>query len=335
VVWATIAVLATYAALQALAGSTMTSTLWWQSEWTRIRLHHEFPKASFTQPRPGPTWESWLPSATTAFVLILSLVILALVLVCAGRGWWLLLVAAIPLVPAQIAPGTWAPELSNQLMYAIVWPAGATEPTTAWCWVSAAIESLVIAVPALGLKAVVVERRQAVHISQVVRQLLPGAVIIAAVVGWNVSAGEVQDWTTLARRAVFAVIGALLFSGGVRRRRALPLLVLLPAFASGLVRWTTGVDGHAAVVTDWSVRGQSVAAVCGAAWILGYPAVARAVRSMRTSWVAMIDADEARRSARRELSLVKATEHEAIRADDEVSRPHRAAPAASGGRHRQ
>ena len=56
VLLASACVLATYAALQVVAGSTMTSTLWWQGEWIRLRLHRQYPKASFAQPMPGPTW---------------------------------------------------------------------------------------------------------------------------------------------------------------------------------------------------------------------------------------------------------------------------------------
>ena len=83
VVWATFGVLATYAGLQVLAGRTMTSTLWWQNEWLRIKLAHKYPKSSFAHAVPGPGWQTWLPSAATSFVLVLALVLLALLAVLA------------------------------------------------------------------------------------------------------------------------------------------------------------------------------------------------------------------------------------------------------------
>jgi hypothetical protein len=314
-----------------VSSSTMTSTLWWQSEWLRLRLHHKFPKASFTQPIPGPTWESWLPSATTAYILILALLFLALALVSAGRGRWLFLVAALPLVPAQIAPGTWAPVLTNQVMYAIVWPAGATAPSTAWSWVSAGLEALVIAVPPLALRSVVRECAPAVDMHDVVLRLLPAGVAVAAVVGWNHSAGEPQDWTMLARRGAFVVVGALVLTGGLRRRRILLLLAVLPALAGGVVRWTTGVDGHQAVAYDSSAWALSFALLGGGAWVLVQPSVARVLRWLRLSWVAMVVADAERRNIGRTVGPDQQPDGAAV----ELSRRGRAAPVASGGRHRQ
>jgi hypothetical protein len=344
IIWATIGILAAYAWLQLLVARAMTTSLWWQSEWLRIRLQHRYPKANLGPAPSDPTWQSWLPSATTAFILILSLVLLALALVSAGRGWWLFLVAGVPLVPMQMAPGTWAPALSNQLTYAIIWPAGATRPSTAWAWVSAAIEVLVIAVPALALKALVVERRPVVPASDVLRRLAPAALLIVAVIGWNARAGEPQDWGTFAHRLVFAVAGALLFSGGLKRWWTLGLFVLLPALASGLFRWTTGVDGQPAIVTDSTAWALSVAMFGGAAWIFVQPPVASGVRRLWAVWSGMLEADTARRGAARATrsgsyeAIPRASEPTASEPDGTVAaltRRGHAAPAANGGRHRQ
>ena len=289
VLWATIAVLATYAGLQVMAGRTMTSTLWWQNEWLRIKLAHTYPKSSFAHAVPGPGWQTWLPSATTSFVLVLALVLLGLLMVRANRGWWLLLVAGVPLIPAQIAPETWAPALSNQVMYAMVWPAGATTPVTAWSWISAAVEALVIAVPALALRSVVHERNPRVHSSELLRRLVLPCLVVAAVVSWNISAGEAQDWGMLGQRLAFAAIGAALATGSVRLRVALPALGVLPLVAGGFVRWTTGVDGQPLVVTDAAAWALPVCALCGAAWVLAEPYLARAFGVARVHWTAMVD----------------------------------------------
>ena len=301
-------VLATYAALQAFAGSTMTSTLWWQAEWIRLRLHRQYPKAGFTQPVPGPTWEAWLPSTVTACVLVLALVLLALAVVAAGRGWWLLLVAALPLVPAPIAAGVWAPMLSNQLMWAVVWPARATDPSTTWAWASAAIEAVVVAVPAMAIRSVAPSRRPPVDTSEVVRRLVPVAAVFVAVVAWNSSAGEAQDWGTLARRAAFFGLGALVVAGGLRRRW-LVLLAVLPAVSAGAIRWTTAVDGHASLVYDPAAWAVTVCFACGGAWVVVQPSIAGAAGRVRRWWTATLVA--------------------------ELSRPSPAAATGGGGRHRQ
>jgi hypothetical protein len=302
-------VLATYAALQVVAGSTMTSTLWWQREWIRLRLHRQYPKASFAQPVPGPTWEAWLPSAATACVLVLALVLLALAVVSAGHGWWLLLVALLPLVPTPIAPGIWAPALSNQLMWAVVWPARATDPSTTWAWISAAIEAVVVAVPAMALRSLASSRRPAVDTSDVVRRLIPVATVFVAVVAWNWSAGEPQDWGILVRRAAFFVLGALVVSGARRRRWWVPLLAVLPAVSAGAIRWSTAVDGHASLIHDPAAWAVSLCFGCGGAWVLVQPSSVAAARWVRRWWTATLVA--------------------------ELSRPAHATATAGGGRHRQ
>ncbi len=289
VVWASFGVLATYAGLQVLAGRTMTSTLWWQNEWLRLKLAHRYPKSSFAHAVPGPGWQTWLPSAATSFVLVLALVLLALLMVRANRGWWLLLVAGIPLIPAQVAPGTWAPELSNQVMYAMVWPAGATTPVTAWSWISAAVEALVIAVPALALRSVVHERSPRVHSADLLRRLVLPCLVVVAVVSWNISAGEAQDWGMLGRRLAFGAIGAALATSSIRLRWALPALVVLPLVAAGFVRWTTGVDGQPLVTTDAAAWALTVCALCGAAWVLAEPYLAKAFGVARVHWTSMLE----------------------------------------------
>jgi hypothetical protein len=347
VVLVTFVVLGAYAGLQLVAASTMTSQLWWRSEWLRLQLHHKYPKAAFTQPVPGPVWQSWVPSAVTAFVLILVLVLLALALVTAGRGWWLLLAALVPLIPSQIAPGVWAPELSNQVMYAVVWPAGATGPSTAWSWISAAIEVVVIAVPAMVLRSVVLERRAVVHTSDAVRRLLAVALVVGAVIAWNHSAGEPQDWGTLARRGVFFAIGALVVSGSMRRIWVLPFLACLPTVAGGVWRWATGVDGQPVLVNDPRSWALTIAFCLGAVWVFAQPVAAGAVRQVHAWWTAMVAADVERKNARLaaraaavEKVDVEDTADGADSADSavgeaaEVRRPSRARPAVGAGRHR-
>ena len=337
VVWATFGVLATYAALQVLAGRTMTSTLWWKNEWLRIKLAHKYPKSSFAHAVPGPGWQTWLPSAATSFVLVLALVLLALLMVRANRGWWLLVVAAVPLIPAQIAPGTWAPELSNQVMYAMVWPAGATTPVTAWSWVSAAVEALVIAVPALALRSVVHERSPRVHSSDLLRRLVLPCLVVVAVVSWNISAGEAQDWGMLGRRLAFGAIGAALATGSVRLRWALPALVVLPLVAGGFVRWTTGVDGQPLVVTDAAAWALPVCALCGAAWVLAQPYLARAFGVARMYWTSMLEDYLATPEDRAEDEAEVEADGGAGNADGVEAAVNAWSPAASasgGGRHR-
>ena len=335
-------VLGAYAGLQLVAASTMTSQLWWRSEWFRMQLHQKDPNVPFTQPVPGPLWQSWVPSAVTAFVLILALVLLALALVAAGRGWWLLLAALVPLVPSQLAPGVWAPQLSNQVMYAVVWPAGATDPSTSWSWISAAMEVVVIAVPAMVLRSVVLERRAVVRTSDAVRRLLAVALVVAAVVAWNHSAGEPQDWGTLARRGAFFAIGALVVSGSMRRIWVLPFLACLPTVAGGVWRWATGVDGQPVFVNDPRAWALTVVFCLGAVWVFAQPVAAGALGRVRAWWTAMVAADVARRNARLVTPAVDVEgppdesdgADTAAEAEPEVRRPSRARPAVGAGRHR-
>jgi hypothetical protein len=229
-------------------------------------------------------------------------------------------------VPTQLAPGVWAPPLSNQVLYALVWPGSATVPSTSWTWVSAAIESLVVALPAVALSAVVLQRRPVLFSADVARRLLPGALAVAAVGIWSVNAGDPPDWGQLGCQVLWAAIGAMLFFGGLRRRVAVPLLVLLPALASGLLRWGPGIDQATTVTTvnvDPAAWGMSVAALVGIGWVVVQPLTMWPVRHWRRAW-----ADQMAAAA------------EVVPADsgDESAPPvsHRApaAQAGAGGRHR-
>lgn len=340
VVWGSVAVLVTYAGFQALVAWSATTTLWWQNQWLLRNLHARYPRASFGPPQPVPSWESWLPASASAVALIGALVAVALALVCAGRGWWLLLPAALPLIPAQISPGAWAPQLSNQAVYAIVWPAGSTQPSIAWPWLSAAVEALVVALPAVALSAVVLHRRPALFSAEVLRRLLLVVLAIGAVAVWNSSAGEPQDWVMLARRATWVVIGGLLLSGGLRRRWAVPLVLALPAAASGVVRWTTGLDGHPVITFDSSAWALSVAALLGGAWVFAAPWAALPLRWWHAQWDSMVAADVARRTSSAGISAGSDEPGEEAEspttAEPVGSVSHRApaAPAGAGGRHR-
>lgn len=305
------AIVATYAGLQLWLAHSVTTNLWWQSEWLRLSLRLQYPKVALAAQQPAPSWEAWLPSAVTACLLVGALAVAALLLVRSGRGWWLLLPATLPLIPTPLAPGVWAPALSSQVLYAIVWPPGATDPLTTWCWLAAAIDSLVVALPAIGLEAVVLRRRPRLYPGEVAARLLPLAVAGVAVIAWNHAAGEPPDWPTYALRAAWVLAGALLLSGGLPVRVTILALALLPALSTGLVRWSTAPGGHAALVYDPGAWATSVIALGGGAWVLAQPRVARALRRLADRWTAMV-ADM----------------------DEPVRRRDRAAPAGAGGRHR-
>ena len=281
--------------------AAITSQLWWQREWARLRLHHQYPKAAVRPAGARPGWQSWVPSATTAFVLILALALLALALVCAGRGWWLLAGRRrYPLVPTQVAPGVWAPPLSNQLMYALVWPAGSTEPSTIASWVSAAIEVLVVALPAMVLRSVVLERRPSCTPPDAARRLLAVAVVVGAVTRLE-----------LQRRRAAGLGHPRAPCGVLRRRRA--ARVRLACGASGCCRswpvlpalrgWrsSAGRPGRraAGVRQRPDMRGRSpsrsASARCGCSPNRSAAAV---VRRLRAAWTAMVLADVERKNAR-------------------------------------
>jgi hypothetical protein len=152
---------------------------------------------------------------------------------------------------------------------------------------------------------------------------------------WNTNAGEPQDWVLLGRRALWIGIGGMLLAGGLRRRWSAPLLIGLPALAAGLVRWTTGFDGHPVLVVDRSAWAFSIVAVLGGVWMFVAPWAASPVRWWRTQWGHMVAADVARREAA-ERSAAGAAERAADGEADGESVSHRApaAPAGGAGRHR-
>jgi hypothetical protein len=326
VVWGSAVVLAAYAGFQVLVAWSTTTNLWWQSETLRLRMHWQFPTAVVAPAQPMASWQAWLPSAATAAFMVAALVVAALSLVCAGRGWWLLLPAAIPLVPTQLVPGVWAPPLSNQVLYALVWPASATVPSTAWTWVSACIETVVVALPAVALNAVVIHRRPSLFSAEVARRLLPGLLAVAAVAVWEVNADHAPDWGLLGRQVLWAAIAAMLFFGGLRRRLAVPLLVVLPALAGGLLRWSAGADGTTSITVDSAAWGLSVAALVGAVWVAVQPLTTWPVRRWRKEWAAQLAAG----GASADVEPADASRESA----EPVSHRAPAAPAGAGGRHR-
>ncbi len=289
----TVAVLLVQGAVQSLVAHGVATRTWWTSEWVRLQLQLAQPKAPYVQhPAPAPSWRDWVPSATTAVLVTAALVLLALLVARVGRGWWLLAVAALPLLPAELAPGVWAPPLSNQVAYALVWPAGATEPQTAWAWISAAITAVLVAVPAAAL-AVTRTRQPWASPGLVLGRLAPVGLVAAAWLGWQSYAGHPADVLLASWRTILVVVGALAMTGVVRRGQVLLVLVVLPAFAAGAVRWTTTADGVPTLVLDPAAWWMSAAAVAGgvyAAWL--QPRLARALRSGRLLWSDALHAGE-------------------------------------------
>jgi hypothetical protein len=111
--------------------------------------------------------------------------------------------------------------------------------------------------------------------------------------------------------------------------------VLLPAVAAGLLRWTTGVDGHPTLVSDASAWTASVAAFAGAAWVVGAPLLGWPVRLWRSQWRAMVAADTERRAAGQEAGAGSPDEPGSdVPAGPPVRRRALAAPAGAAGRHR-
>ena len=288
--WGTTAVMATYASFQLLAGHSAVMSAWWKHEWLRRALHARWPSTPLGPAPPEPTAADWVGPSVTAVVLVAALVVVALALVAAGRGWWLLLVSALPLLPTQVAPGVWAPALSNQVLYAVVWPAGASQPSIAWSWLSAGVDALVVAVPAAAFASVVVARRPAVFSAEVVRRLAPLAMAAAMVVTWNWRAGLPQNWTHLAGLAAWMLLGALLLTGGLRPWWAALVLVAAAALAQGLVSWTPALDGQP-VVVDPAAWSASVAAMVAGGWVLVAPRVGHGLRWCLGRWQAMVAAD--------------------------------------------
>jgi hypothetical protein len=281
----TVAVLVTTALVQGLVAHSVASRSWWSSEWVRLQLHHADPSAPYAQhAAPHPGWRDWVPSATTSVLLTAALVLLALLVVRVGRSWWLLLVAGLPLVPMELAPGVWAPPLSNQLAYALVWPAGATEPEVAWAWVSAGMTFVLVALPAATL-AVSRTRRPYLSPSLVLGRLVPLGLVAGAWMGWRAYNGVPADALLAGWRTILVVVGALAVTGLVRRGQVLLVLALLPAVAAGVIRWTTGVDGVPRLETDPTAWWMSAAAVGGGVWAAYVqPRLVRGVTWVRGAW---------------------------------------------------
>jgi hypothetical protein len=289
----TIAVLVATALVQGLVAWSVASRSWWSSEWVRLQLHHVDPTAPFAQhPQPHPGWRDWVPSATTSVLITAALVLLALLVVRVGRSWWLLAVALLPLVPTELAPGTWAPPLSNQLAYGLVWPAGSTDPDTAWAWVSAGITFVLVALPAATL-AVSRTRRPYLSPGLVLGRLLPVGLVAAAWLGWRAYNGVPADALLAGWRTILVVVGALAATGLVRRGQVLAVLAVLPALAAGAVRWTTGVDGVPQLETDAMAWLMSAAAVGGGVWAAYLqPRLVRGLSWVRAEWHTALHRDE-------------------------------------------
>jgi hypothetical protein len=338
----TVAVLTLYALLQVAVARSVTTTTWWQTEWVRLQVRVVHPRAPYAQQLPVPGWQAWVPSVITAVLMVGALTALALLTSSAGRGWWLLLVAALPLVPVQLAPGTWAPPLANEVAYALVWPAGATEPSTAWAWVSAAVAAFAVAVPAVALRGLVLHRHPRVHGAIVERRMRPLAVAVAVVLVWNVHADRVPDWSQVGWDAIVALVAAAVVTGALPARRTLPLLLVLPPLAAGALRWTTGPDGTPVVTFDRQLLQLSLVAAAGVLWVTAQPQLARAVGGGIRGWLDMVRADVAARNAaelaRQRAVLDRDRAAVDVREDGDLvdvsPRRSRAAPARAGGRHR-
>jgi hypothetical protein len=343
----TLAVLTVQALAQGLVAHSVVTRSWWDTEWVRLQLRLADPRAADAHRVAWPGWQGWVPSAATALGTTSALVLLALLVARVGRGWWLLVVAALPLVPFELAPGTWAPPLTNQVAYALVWPAGATEPSTTWAWVSASITALLVALPAATLAAAQ-SRRPWVSPGQVLGRLAPIGLGYLLWQGWESSAGEASDPFAAGWRGLLVVVGAMATTGIVRKWHVLAVLVVLPALAAGGVRWTTGVDGVPVVVTDGGALWLSATAVAGGLWALVLqPALATGWRKGWAYWWATLAADVDRRN---EARVWRAMRRQARRAaageqfdtdlvpDDlselDLTDRARATSARSGGRHR-
>ena len=237
-------VLGTYSAMQLFLTRSSVNFLWWRAESVRQIDHFRSPKAAVAASASAPTWQEWVPTAMTAVLATAVLLWLALLLARSGRGAWAALAAALPLVPTQLVPGVWAPALANSAAYALVFPPGATEPSTMWAWLEAGIQSAAILLPAVVVGRMLPGRRPRVWTSDAVRRLRWPAGLTVGLLCWHVAVGADPDWGSTLRNAVYFAIGGLLVSGGLRWWSALGGVVLIPALASGLIRWTTDVSGR-------------------------------------------------------------------------------------------
>jgi hypothetical protein len=345
----TLAVITVQALVQGLVAHSVVTRSWWDTEWVRLQLRLANPKATDAPSVPWPGWQGWVPSAATALGTTIALVLLALLVARVGRGWWLLAVAVLPLVPLELAPGSWAPPLTNQVAYALVWPAGSTDPNTTWAWVSASITAVLVALPAATLAAQR-SRRPWVSPGQVLGRFVPVGLGLLVWLGWEISSGESTDPFTTGWRVLLVLVGGMALTGIVRKWQVAVVLALLPALAAGAVHWTTGVDGVPVVVTDPAAWWMSAAAVAGGLFAaLVQPTLAGWWRRGTGYWrAALVEDVERHNEARAARAARKRTEHaapdELVDPDpgpvaDDVSEVDltdrgRAASARSGGRHR-
>jgi len=285
-------VLGAYAALQLFMTRSSVNFLWWRTELMREQDHFRYPKAPVPAAALQPTWQEWVPTATTAVAVTTALVLLAILMVRSGRGLWLLLVAALPLVPVELAPGVWAPPLANTSAYALVFPPGAIQPDTFWAWMEASLQAFAIVLPAFVIGRMLTARVARVWGGDVLWRLALPAAVALLVVLWDLGEGLPVDRGTIAHTALLVMIGALVITGTRSRWAAVLGLAVLPAVAGGLVTWTTDVTGQAAVVVDPTAWRWGGLALVGAAWVLVQPRVRTCVRWTWDYWRAALAAPD-------------------------------------------
>jgi len=329
----TATVVGAYAALQLFMTRSSVNFLWWRTELMREQDHFRYPKAPVPASALQPTWQEWVPTATTAVVVTTALVLLAILMVRSGRGLWLLLVAVLPLVPVELSPGVWAPPLANTSAYALVFPPGAIQPDTFWAWMEASLQAFTIILPAFVIGRMLTVRLARVWGGEVLWRLAGPAAVAFVVVLWDLGEGLPVDRGAVARTALLVTIGALVITGTRSRRAAAVGLALLPAVAGGLVTWTTDVGGQAAVVVDPTAWRWGGLTLLGAAWALAQPRVRAGVRWGWDAWRAALaaqDGDPAEAEA--EGPEADVAEAEGLEADVaeaeglEAAVPHRARP---------
>ena len=270
----------------------------------------------------------------TAVAITAALLALAIVLVRSGRGMWLLLVAALPLIPIELAPGVWAPSPVNSAAYALIFPPGALQPDTVWAWMEASLQSFAVILPALVIGRLLPVPRARMWAGDVLPRFSVPAAAGIVYLGWKLALGAPVDWGTDSRAALLVTVGGLVVTGIRNRPVGLLALAVTTALAGSLVTWTTDVTGHAAVVTDLAVWRTATLALLGAAWVLGQPYLAAAARGTYGIWRSALHAQAAGED---QGAQVPATDPDEVRPDAEVRlslRPSPGAAAPAGGRHR-
>ena len=329
-------VVATYAGTQLVLTHSVLLAAWWKTELAAQTAHVAHPLAPARVPLPRPPWQTWVPPAITATWLTASLIAFAMLVVAAGRGRWLFVVAALPLLPGRLADGSWAPAMPSFAVRVLVWPHGAQGSTlTIWAWWAAALSALAIAVPAMTYLALVTWRAPRLGGAELLLRLLPAALLVALVAAWNAAAGQPQDWGQLARRVLLATMAALVVTGGLKLRYTLPLIALLPALAAGWLTWQPSA-GHSMppVTIDATAWTGAAVALVGAAWALVQPSAARLWRGGVELWLdaRATQADRARERLReREQSGSISDPGSSAGSSDD---PSRREPERAFGRHR-